>query len=88
MKAFCGLLLQTSGQDNLSAQRMRDAEEGLGFYFFIASVHDNNVIQLNSLESHLAEDAVYCFKAALIQFVQWALSVSTFQAFCESNFWK
>uniref|UniRef100_A0A8C1VV79 Receptor for retinol uptake STRA6 n=1 Tax=Cyprinus carpio TaxID=7962 RepID=A0A8C1VV79_CYPCA len=29
MKAFCGLLLQTSGQDNLSAQRMRDAEEGI-----------------------------------------------------------
>uniref|UniRef100_A0A8C1W4E5 Receptor for retinol uptake STRA6 n=1 Tax=Cyprinus carpio TaxID=7962 RepID=A0A8C1W4E5_CYPCA len=29
MKAFCGLLLQTSGQDGLSAQRIRDAEEGI-----------------------------------------------------------
>ncbi|KAI2648227.1 Receptor for retinol uptake stra6 [Labeo rohita] len=29
MKAFCGLLLQTSGQDHLSVQRMRDAEEGI-----------------------------------------------------------
>ncbi|KAK7117854.1 hypothetical protein R3I94_023164 [Phoxinus phoxinus] len=29
MKAFCGLLLQTTGQDNLSAQRIRDAEEGI-----------------------------------------------------------
>uniref|UniRef100_A0A673HWP5 Receptor for retinol uptake STRA6 n=1 Tax=Sinocyclocheilus rhinocerous TaxID=307959 RepID=A0A673HWP5_9TELE len=29
MKAFCGLLLQTSGQDSVSAQRMRDAEEGI-----------------------------------------------------------
>ncbi|XP_051979221.1 receptor for retinol uptake stra6-like [Xyrauchen texanus] len=29
MKAFCGLLLQTKGQDNVSAQRMRDAEEGI-----------------------------------------------------------
>ncbi|XP_056596404.1 receptor for retinol uptake stra6 [Triplophysa dalaica] len=29
MKAFCGLLLQTTGHDNLSSQRIRDAEEGI-----------------------------------------------------------
>ncbi|XP_055048241.2 receptor for retinol uptake stra6 isoform X1 [Misgurnus anguillicaudatus] len=29
MKAFCGLLLQTTGQNNLSLQRIRDAEEGI-----------------------------------------------------------
>uniref|UniRef100_A0A673I6L5 Receptor for retinol uptake STRA6 n=1 Tax=Sinocyclocheilus rhinocerous TaxID=307959 RepID=A0A673I6L5_9TELE len=29
MKAFCGLLLQISGQDSVSAQRRRDAEEGI-----------------------------------------------------------
>uniref|UniRef100_A0A671QA02 Receptor for retinol uptake STRA6 n=1 Tax=Sinocyclocheilus anshuiensis TaxID=1608454 RepID=A0A671QA02_9TELE len=53
IKAFCGLLLQTSGQDSVSAQRMRDAEEGLSFYFFITSVHDNSMIIFNSLESNL-----------------------------------
>uniref|UniRef100_A0A671N5X3 Receptor for retinol uptake STRA6 n=1 Tax=Sinocyclocheilus anshuiensis TaxID=1608454 RepID=A0A671N5X3_9TELE len=58
MKAFCGLLLQTSGQDSVSAQRMRDAEEGLSFCFFIASVHDNNMMKIYSLESSLFQSLV------------------------------
>lgn len=77
MKAFCGLLLQTTGQDSLSAQRMRDAEEGLWFYFFITSVHDNKMITYHSLESNLFQSLVsklldwgcgYCFKSVLCSF--------------------
>ncbi len=57
MKAFCGLLLQTSGEGSLSAQRIRDAEEGLSFYFFVTSVHDNNMIIYSSLESSHSLDS-------------------------------